>query len=462
MANQSPPIPDLRKWSIHDKTEPSVRVGIILKQDTQKLISIDIPNQSHNIWVDDRSLGEFSKTNIQIALTVGKLAITIDDQTATATESVKIEPTTQSSSAEDAMVVQGVIAGRGFHWQKRCDQSLAGAAEILPYPGGLALINTLPLETYLAGVITAEMSGACPVEFLKAQCVVARSWLLAMSEAKHDADPFDRCNDDCCQRYQGIAHTSGAALQAVCESKGLVLLDDQGEVVDAVYSKICGGISETPESVWGDTKPCVESIFDTIDSQLISAFTASTEQGFDTYLRAGEQLAPHVYCSPSFVPPEVHSQFLGHVDEPDNYYRWAVTQTRQELEQGFALRVAQLADLGKLTDLTVLSRGVSGRAQSLKIDWIDRQGAPHETTINSEYNIRHALHPGFLYSSAFAIKKNVSESGGLESITLSGLGWGHGAGLCQMGALGMGLSGKQMGEILSHYFPSAAQTRAYN
>jgi peptidoglycan hydrolase-like amidase len=461
MTDQSSPTPSVRDWSIQDHTEPSVRVGIILKQDMQRLVSIDIPGHAHRVLVDHRPLGEFIKTDIRLALTSGQLAVSAGDQRVAATESVTIEPISASTSAEDAMNVHDVIAGRGFHWQKRCDQALAGSVEVLADRAGLILINTLPLETYLAGVITAEMSGACPVEFLKAQCVVARSWLLAMSEAKHDADPFDRCNDDCCQRYQGIAHTGGAAWRAVCESRGLVLLDDQGCVVDAVYSKNCGGISETPESVWGDPKPCVESIIDAVDSQRVAAFTPATEQGFDTYLRAGEQLAPHVYCSPSFVPPEVHAQYLGHVDEPDNYYRWSVTQSRQELENGLSHRIAQLSDLAKLVDLAVLERGVSGRARRLQVDWIDRAGATHQTTISPEYNIRHALHPGFLYSSAFAIEKVQSKSGELESITLNGLGWGHGAGLCQMGALGMGLSGKPSNEILSHYFPSATQACAY-
>ncbi|HNO77737.1 MAG TPA: SpoIID/LytB domain-containing protein [Phycisphaerae bacterium] len=461
MSNQQTPQPNVREWTIQADTEPSVRVGIILKQDAQKFIRIDIPDQPHHLIADGFRIGEFTKTKIGLTLTGGKLVVSAGDENVSAEKSVIIEPVEASTSADDAMVVHDIIAGRGFHWQKRCDQALAGSAEILANPAGLILINTLPLETYLAGVITAEMSGACPVEFLKAQCVVARSWLLALSESKHDADPFDRCNDDCCQRYQGIANTSGAAWRAVGESRGLVLLDDQDGVVDAVYSKNCGGISETPESVWGHSKPCVESIIDAVDSQPVAAFTPTTEQGFDTYLRAGEQLAPHVYCSPSFVPPEVHSKYLGHVDEPDNYYRWSVTQSREELEQGLSHRVSQLARLLKLVDLTVTNRGVSGRAQCVRIDWLDDQNQSHQTDITPEYNIRHALHPGFLYSSAFAVEKNQSESGELKSITLNGLGWGHGAGLCQMGALGMGLSGKQLTEILSHYFPSAKQVCAY-
>ena len=157
----------------------------------------------------------------------------------------------------------------------------------------------------------------------------------------------------------------------------------------------------------------------------------------------------------------MHSKYLGHVDEPDNYYRWSVTQSREELEQGLSHRVSQLAGLSKLVDLTVTNRGVSGRAQCVRVDWLDGQNQPHQTDIAPEYNIRHALHPGFLYSSAFAVEKKQSPTGELESITLHGLGWGHGAGLCQMGALGMGLAGKQLTEILSHYFPSAKQVCAY-
>ncbi len=459
MAN--PSTPNVRDWSIESNVEPTVRVGIILKQDAQKFISIDIPDHQHTVYADGFSLGDFEKTNIRLALSGGQLAVTAGDQTIAVEQSVKIEPKTASTSSEDAMIVHDIVAGRGFHWQKRCDQSLAGAAEIFAERTSLILINTLPLETYLAGVITAEMSGACPVEFLKAQCVVARSWLLAMSESKHDADPFDRCNDDCCQRYQGIANTSGAAWRAVEECRGMVLLDNDRNVVDAVYSKNCGGISETPESVWGEAKPCVESIFDTSDLSSFASLAPSTEQGFDAYLRAGDQLAPHVYCSPSFVPPEVHSKYLGHVDEPDNYYRWSVTQTRQELEQGLAKRVDQLSTMAQLNDVTATLRGVSGRVQTLLVEWCDHDGELHETLIDREYNIRHALHPRFLYSSAFAIESIRNDTGELESVTLNGLGWGHGAGLCQMGALGMGLADKQLAEILSHYFPSATQSQAY-
>ncbi len=459
MTQPSPP--NVREWSIQDNREPSVRVGVILKQDLQKFISIDIPDHTHTVFADGFSLGDFTKTNVKLALSGSKLAVNVNDQVVAVENSVVIEPKAPVTSAEDAMIVHDVIAGRGFHWQKRCEQSLAGTAEIFSERIGLVLVNRLPLETYLAGVITAEMSGACPVEFLKAQCVVARSWLLAMSESKHDADPFDRCNDDCCQRYQGIANTSGAAWQAAEESRGLVLLDENRNVVDAVYSKNCGGISETPESVWGDSKPCVESIIDTSDVSSFDFLNASTDQCFDAYLRAGKQLAPHVYCSPSFVPPDVHSKYLGHVDEPDNYYRWSVTQSRGELEQGLAKRIPQLSSLARLNDLTVTLRGVSGRAQTLLVEWSDHDGELHETLIDREYNIRHALHPRFLYSSAFAIEDERNDSGELEAVTLNGLGWGHGAGLCQMGALGMGIAGKQLSEILSHYFPSATQFRIY-
>ncbi|NOX57277.1 MAG: SpoIID/LytB domain-containing protein [Planctomycetes bacterium] len=452
---------NLREWSVQDRAEPTVRIGIVLDEDAEQEIRIDLPVQPQTVSSCDEVLRSLADQSVTLGLDGKKLNFLAGDHDMQTSGPIRIEPTTRDCDAAASMTVRNVVAGRGFHWQKRIDVSLSGMVEILVGDGGLILVNELPLEVYLAGVITAEMSGLCPAAFLEAQCVVARSWLLAMSERKHDTDPFDRCNDDCCQRYQGVSNISSAAQLAVNQTKGIVLLDESQNVVDAVYSKCCGGISESAESVWGHTKPCVESIVDAANTSPVQRYLPLTEESFDAFRAAGDHLAPHVYCSPQFIPPQTLARYLGHVDEPGDYYRWTVTHSRRELEAILARKVPQLSNLKTITGLAVEQCGASGRASVVRIEWTDRNDVSRRTCISPEYNIRNAMHADFLYSSAFSIEKTWGKSGMLDTITLRGLGWGHGAGFCQMGGLGMALSGKRRDQILNHYYPSAMQTRAY-
>jgi stage II sporulation protein D len=378
------------------------------------------------------------------------------------TDRLQVTPQEKTPTASGAgILVRDVVAGRGFHWQKKADQTLQGDLEFIAAPGGIVMVNELPLEEYLVGVITAEMGGACPVEFLKAQCVVARSWLLAMTEPKHDADPFDRCNDDCCQRYQGTGDMSASAIDAVQGTRGLALIDPAGKVLDANYSKSCGGISELAEHVWGEPKPGISAIVDAPTGDPVQRYMPVTEDNLDAFLDGDWLDNTRAFCSTHVVPVDTISKYLGRVDEVDDYFRWTVNYTRAELESLLRDKLPDAAELAELRDLQVTSRGVSGRAIRVELKWTDQAGSEVVHELDSEYRIREILHRGFLYSSAFASRIKRDDGGTIESVNLRGAGWGHGAGLCQIGALGMGLTGHDVDAICQHYYPQATLVAVY-
>src|SRR5688572_28992314 len=214
----------LRQWKIVSGEEPTVRIGVVLAEDQLSAIEIH-PDAA---------------TKVSAKLDGDALAVQMNDQPPQRMTSWSFAPQKPATPAQgDGALVKGVVAGRGFHWQKKVDQTLAGKLELLPSPRGLILVNELPLEWYLAGVITSEMSSKCPIEFLRAQCITARSWLLAFTEPKHRGQPFDRCNDDDCQRYQGTGDLSKVAVDAVESTRGMCLVAED-KVVDANYSKSCG------------------------------------------------------------------------------------------------------------------------------------------------------------------------------------------------------------------------------
>src|SRR5688572_6060022 len=225
----------LRQWEMDSNVEPTVRIGIVMVED--EMTSIEL------------RLDDADRTAVTVKLDGD--AVLANGKRMT---SWLYEPDKKSTPAKgDGVLVKGVVAGRGFHWQKNVDQTLAGKLEIIPTPRGLVLVNELPLEWYLAGVITSEMSSKCPIEFFRSQVIAARSWLLAFTEPKHRGQPFDRCNDDDCQRYQGTGDLTPLAIEAVESTRGLCLVAE-GKVVDANYSKSCGGIVELPEHIWRGPK----------------------------------------------------------------------------------------------------------------------------------------------------------------------------------------------------------------
>ncbi len=444
--------------------EPFIRIGVILARDARDVIRLRTAGVGARMETPLRAgYSLAARADVTIGRVDAGVELRATDGTMLRAERLSVRPHGEASTASsDGTLVRDVVAGRGFHWQRNIDQTLAGTLEILPAEGGLVLVNELPVETYLSGVISAEMSGACPGEFLRAQCVVARSWLLAATEDKHDADPFDRCNDDCCQRYQGLADVSPSVAAAVQGTRGWVLLNPRGEFLDANYAKSCGGMSETPWAVWGVEKPGLEPIVDAPANDAVHRYFPLSEENMDDYLDGSWVRATKAWCSPNVVSRAELERFLGRVDVTDDYFRWTVRYERAELEALLAEKIDELSEIQQLEDLRVVERGPGGRVSRIELDWIDRSGAVRVSILESEYHIREVLHTRFLYSSAIAVRREREADGTLTAITLRGAGWGHGVGMCQIGALGMALAGHSCSDICRHYYPASTLAVAYD
>ena len=357
--------------------------------------------------------------------------------------------------------LHGVTIGKEFHWQQQETQTFQGSLILRIIDGELHAINRIPIEDYLTSVIASEMSGTSSIELLKAHAVISRSWLLAqiaspklkIENSKLKVDPtcnnldssasptpednfqfstfnsqfikwydreahthFDVCADDHCQRYQGvhrkITEQVHEAIRATCG----IVLSYEGEVCDARFSKCCGGITELYESCWDDT--------------------------------------PHPYLSVVHDPfcntddPKILSEVLNHYDQGTDFYRWTVEHTQEELSD--LVRRRSGFDYGDIVDLIPIERGPSGRIVRLQI-----VGTKATRIIGKELEIRRTLSETHLYSSAFEVEKRGA------SFVLHGSGWGHGVGLCQIGAAVMGAKGYDYKEILHHYYPEAKLTEWY-
>jgi SpoIID/LytB domain protein len=455
----------VRSWTPASRVEPHVRVGVILEQDADRRIALQFPAVDYRLTdAGGRAVETVSAAaQLEVEQVAEGLQTRMGDRRQIVAAPLRLVPTAPPAlGPATGVLVRDVIAGRGFHWQKRVDEHLTGILEIRAAGGGLVLVNELPVELYLAGVITAEMGGACPLDLLKAQCVVARSWLLAMKEPKHATEPFDRCNDDCCQRYQGTDGLSAAAIDAVDATRGEILLDPTGGVLDANYAKCCGGISEDPEVVWGVTKPGLTPVVDAPPGDPAHHLLPVTDDRLDEFLTGHWLDTTQAYCSPAVVPSASLGRYLGRVDEVGDYFRWTVRYPRAELETLLRDKLPAARDLAELVDIRGTERGVSGRLKTLQLAWRDTMARRQMETLASEYRIREVLHRRFLYSSAFSIDTVRDADGRLTTITLRGAGWGHGVGLCQIGALGMALRGAAYPDICRHYYPQAQLVRAYD
>ena len=338
-----------------------------------------------------------------------------------------------------------VTIGNGFHWERTEMQTFRGELHLVLHGGKVCVINRLPLEEYLTCVISSEMSSSASLEFLKAHAVISRSWLLAQIGKKdkrtesqsvyraaerlvkwYDHDDhtlFDVCADDHCQRYQGIGRVKNRnAYEAVNQTRGRVLTYD-GEICDARFSKCCGGMMELFSSCWEDAdKPYLVSKPDIIND-----------------VRARE--VKDAFCNTNDAG--ILSQVLNNYDqETQDFYRWTVRYTQQELSQLVAEKSGM--DFGTVLALRPVKRGPSGRIILLEI-----VGTKQTLTVGKELEIRKWLSPTHLYSSAFDVERTE------DGFVLHGKGWGHGVGLCQIGAAVMGTLGYRYDEILQHYYPNS-------
>ncbi|MBM3325014.1 MAG: SpoIID/LytB domain-containing protein [Calditrichaeota bacterium] len=338
--------------------------------------------------------------------------------------------------------VFAVRVGTGFRWEREEDRSYAGVVEIrLDHEGKLAAISEIPIDVYLRGVVPAEMPAGFPMEALKAQAVAARSEVLAKLFTKHLNDPFDVCATEHCQVYAGVTHEDPRTNEAVIETSGEVLMRE-GALMDAVYCAVCGGHTEDASRVWASPQPGSSKGVWCCAPKKIPAVDLTTEEGAREWILS----APDVYCN---VPAEV---LPVNPDYTRRHFRWEVTYNRQELEKIIARNTGQ--DIGTLFEILPLERGVSGRLLLIEI-----LGSRKNLKIKKEINIRRALSPTMLESSCFVVDIEQDEQGLPAEIMLTGAGWGHGAGMCQVGAAHMALQGKTYREILAHYYPGTSVVR---
>lgn len=360
--------------------------------------------------------------------------------------------------------------GVDFHWQQDLVQRFAGSLEIYPgREGGVSLINHLALEEYLRSVICSEMNADAPKDLLRAHAVISRSWLLAQidpvisgenppgddgenlirwydREAHQD---FDVCADDHCQRYQGLDRiANNAASAAVDETRGLVLFY-QNQVCDARFSKCCGGVTEKFSSAWSDVDvPYLKELRDSPDARLPDA-ALSDEQAFRDYV----DHPPAAYCDCD--DEALLDKILPGFDrQTSDFFRWQVRLTVDEASDLVQQKLG--LDLGRLSKIEPVKRSLSGRLTALRL-----VGDKGQRVIGKELEIRRALASSHLYSSAFYV---VTESvgGKVRAFVLHGAGWGHGVGLCQIGAAVMASQGQSYQDILRHYYPETILQKCYD
>ena len=377
--------------------------------------------------------------------------------------------------------LQDVTIGINFHWERKEVQRFKGELKIIVEDDRLTAINIIPIEDYLTSVISSEMSATASLELLKAHAVISRSWLLnklkvANGKLKvimhpdntanfelstlpsqlikwydHEAHKnFDVCADDHCQRYQGITRTSTPqAIEAVFATRGEVLMYE-GEICDARFSKCCGGAFEEFQNCWENVKhPYLIGQRDSKTETRLPDLTKEAEA--DKWIRT----SPAAFCNPH--NKQVLSQVLNNYDqETTDFYRWRVCYSQQELSELIHKRSG--IEFGKIIDLIPVERGTSGRLVRLKI-----VGTLRTLIIGKELEIRRTLSSSHLYSSAFVVDKEYKEDEKEipSRFILTGSGWGHGVGLCQIGAAVMGEQGYKYKEILSHYYPGSAIEQQY-
>ena len=374
--------------------------------------------------------------------------------------------------------LKNVTIGINFHWERKEIQKFKGELKIIIEGEQLTAINVIAIEEYLTSVISSEMSATASLELLKAHAVISRSWLLNKLRIENDKlkktmpsnsaansqfsilnsqfikwydheahKNFDVCADDHCQRYQGITRASTPqAIEAVSATRGEVLMY-KGAICDARFSKCCGGAFEEFQNCWENVKhPYLIRQRDSKTEKQLPDLTIETEA--DKWIRT----SPVAFCNTQ--DKKILSQVLNNYDqETADFYRWKVSYSQQELSELIHQRSG--IDFGQIIDLIPVERGTSGRLVRLKI-----VGTLRTLIIGKELEIRRTLSTSHLYSSAFVVDKEYGNE--LPSrFILTGAGWGHGVGLCQIGAAVMGEQGYKYEEILSHYYPGSTLEKQY-
>ena len=364
--------------------------------------------------------------------------------------------------------LEDVTIGVQFHWERRENQTFTGSLTFREESNAVVAINQLPVEDYLCSVISSEMSATAGVELLKAHAIISRSWLLAQMQHRkpfgakksqngakdtpeelirwqdHDDHTlFDVCADDHCQRYQGITRASNPNVYAAVKAtRGLVMKSD-GEICDARFSKCCGGVMEKFSTCWEDRDyPYLQGKTDTMPE------TPAPDLTDEQTARQWIESEPEAFCNTK--DRDVLRQVMNNYDTETtpNFYRWRVEYTVDQLSDLIKRRTG--INYGKIKGLEPLHRGTSGRIDRLRI-----VGSRKKRIIGKELEIRHTLSESHLFSSAFVVDQEPGK------FILKGAGWGHGVGLCQIGAALMAAKGYKYDAILQHYYPTSELVQEY-
>ena len=434
--------------------QPRIRVGIMAAKEIRFCLN--------DSYTDGRSSfeGEMSISAIQGRLSWNGVLI----------DSLTLKPNDHSAT----FTLHDVTIGIGFHWERKEEQTFSGQLKFIVEDGLVRAINILPVEDYLTSVISSEMKPTASREFLRAHAVISRSWVLAQLRSPyHKADAakpitndhilnriikwydhdqhtlFDVCADDHCQRYQGRTRIISAAAQAAVKDTFGQTLVSEGYLCDARFSKCCGGITEEFETCWQDEhKPYLVALRDSsINEGALPDLTV--EENARQWILS----EPKSFCNSA--DGNILSESLNGYDlETPDFYRWTVEYTTAQISDIFRRKSG--LDIGDIVDLRPIKRGPSGRIYELEIE-----GTKSTVTIGKELEIRRTLSESHLFSSAFIVVKNTDEKGNFTGFTLRGAGWGHGVGLCQIGAAVMAAKGYTYREILQHYYPHTTLGRFY-
>ena len=381
-------------------------------------------------------------------------------------------------SADASFSLSDVTIGVNFHWERKETQTFLGTLRFVVEADKICAINELPVEKYLESVISSEMSATSSLELLKAHAVISRSWLLAQMKKRRevaasgnnffsfvkkddmlirwydreDHTIFDVCADDHCQRYQGITkETSPHVAEAIRQTLGQVLLDGE-DICDARFSKCCGGETEEFQYCWEDTpKSYLTAVRDLVLGVKNEEYSSLQDEATaERWIRSN----PPAFCNTT--DKKILSQVLNDYDqETADFYRWKVTYSQEKIQQLFEEKLKM--NFGAILDMKAVERGKSGRISKLQII-----GTEKTFTIGKELEIRRALSDTHLYSSAFVVDKyDKDEQGVPQRFEIIGAGWGHGVGLCQIGAAVMGKQGYDYNDILLHYYQGAEIKQLY-
>ena len=439
--------------------EPIVNIGIL----SEKEISFELYGEFSFLGSNKHFSGKFKAKSSS-----GKISIQQESKEMLNGKEIVLVP---NDLETESFLLRNVVIGKNFHWEKKENQRFRGSLKFIKENENITAVNTLPIEEYLMSVISSEMSANSSPELLKSHAIVSRGWLLAQLEKKknnsvsekvsdeeiirwYDRDDhtnYDFCSDDHCQRYQGVTKIiNEASANAISETRGLVLTHNE-QICDTRYSKCCGGITESFENVWEPEKhEYLSSVIDYKFEPDGTEIDLRQEKLFEHWAKSN----PNSFCNTS--DKKILSQVLVDFDQStSDFFRWKVEYSQDELSN--IIKDKTKIDFGQIKNLIPVERGFSGRIIKLKI-----VGTNRTLTIGKELEIRRALSPTHLYSSAFIVTKKNVVNEVPDKFILEGAGWGHGVGLCQIGAAVMSELGYSFDEILTHYFQKTKIQKVYS